>query len=239
MRARPVTGTLISISPTACASSGSTAIQRRSTYCDRRMVHLQCILKHGLDPYTWIHAHGSPAAKDRRAASRQHGRRCTATTARTRRSICSRRHPGRLRGQLGSGRDRGGVRGAGAPAGAGGGCRRRDGSDRGMPGHVRLNGCTWDQIARPLATNPEEAQLRYGPTSSVKGGILACMRLSRRFYRPLTAKVGLPSFTWSDGGELSSRPGGIPRMSHARDTSVRLFDSPRPPHRLSAGRQLA
>jgi len=27
--------------------------------CDRRMVHFRCILKYGLDPYSWIHAHGS------------------------------------------------------------------------------------------------------------------------------------------------------------------------------------
>jgi hypothetical protein len=26
---------------------------------DRRMVHLRCILKYGLDPYAWIHASGS------------------------------------------------------------------------------------------------------------------------------------------------------------------------------------
>ncbi len=33
--------------------------------------------------------------------------------------------------------------------------------------NARLNGHTWDQIARALATSPEEAQLRYGPESPI------------------------------------------------------------------------
>ena len=33
--------------------------------------------------------------------------------------------------------------------------------------NARLNDCTWDQIARALATSPEQAQLRYGDESPI------------------------------------------------------------------------
>jgi hypothetical protein len=33
--------------------------------------------------------------------------------------------------------------------------------------NARLNGHTWDEIAQALATNLEEAQLRYGPQSPI------------------------------------------------------------------------
>ena len=33
--------------------------------------------------------------------------------------------------------------------------------------NARLNGHTWDQIARALATSPDQAQLRYGDQSPI------------------------------------------------------------------------
>jgi hypothetical protein len=35
--------------------------------------------------------------------------------------------------------------------------------------NARLNGHTWDQVARALATSPEEARLRFGPGSPIAG----------------------------------------------------------------------
>jgi hypothetical protein len=36
-----------------------------------------------------------------------------------------------------------------------------------MVTNARLNGHTWDEIARALATSPEEAHLRFDPESPV------------------------------------------------------------------------
>lgn len=36
-----------------------------------------------------------------------------------------------------------------------------------LAGSARINGHTWDQIARALATSPEQAQLRYDPESPI------------------------------------------------------------------------
>lgn len=45
-----------------------------------------------------------------------------------------------------------------------------DQAERFLPNLVdsaRINGHTWDQIARALATSPEQAQLRYDPESPI------------------------------------------------------------------------
>jgi hypothetical protein len=44
---------------------------------------------------------------------------------------------------------------------------------RELPQHVhdaRANGCSWEQIARALATSPAEARLRFDPQSPVADG---------------------------------------------------------------------
>ena len=39
-----------------------------------------------------------------------------------------------------------------------------------MVANARLNGHTWDEIARALATSPDEARLRFDPDSPVADG---------------------------------------------------------------------
>jgi hypothetical protein len=63
---------------------GSTEVARRRTRMpaveeevsllrDRRTVHWQCVLKAGLDPLDWIHAHGSPIEMARWLAEHPRG----------------------------------------------------------------------------------------------------------------------------------------------------------------------
>ena len=81
---------------------------------------------------------------------------------------------------------------------------------------ARLNGHSWNQIARALATSPEQAQLRYGPSVPDRRHQVALRPLATE--RARRGRLRLSSIAAIPPPAQAAGPGGAPAAKRGRTT---------------------